>query len=82
MPDTLILTLASSLVATLFGILVLILGWLGARIHLKLDNLADVLQKALDDVHDRITGVDKRVTAIETRCAIESHLRQQGKDNA
>lgn len=68
MADTIILTVACSLVATLFGLLVLVLGWLGNKIYTKLDEMSKSLIKIAGDLHERINGLDRRVTVIETIC--------------
>lgn len=61
-----LLAIALSVIAGLFGILILILGWIGGRLYNKLDEVVVNLQKMASELHDRITGIDKRVTAIET----------------
>lgn len=68
MTETQLLTMAASLVATLFGMLVMILGWLGNKIYAKLDEMSGTMRAIEGDLHDRINGLDKRVTVIETRC--------------
>lgn len=68
MPDTLLLTVAASLVATLFGLLVALLAWLGNKIYNKLEEMARTMQTIASDLHERINDLDKRVTVVETRC--------------
>lgn len=80
MNETLLLTLAASLVATLFGLLVAVLGWLGSRIYGKLDELSRTMQNIAGDLHERINGVDKRVTVIEARCDMEYHPHRRRDD--
>ncbi|MDE2440168.1 MAG: hypothetical protein KGP14_04015 [Betaproteobacteria bacterium] len=70
MTDTLLLTLAASLVATLFGLLIAILGWLGNKIYTKLDEMSGTMHKIAGDLHDRINGLDRRVTVVETKCNV------------
>lgn len=69
MSETMLLTIAASLVATLFGLLVAVLGWLGNKIYAKLDEMAKTMQEIAGDLHDRINGLDRRVTVVETRCS-------------
>ncbi len=69
-----LLALAASLVATLFGLLVMVLGWLGAKVIQRLDTLADKLDVVSGELHTRINGIDSRLTKVETRC--ETHHRQ------
>lgn len=67
-----------SVVGSLFAIVVGGLAWIGNRIFGKLDKLSDQMVEnreligcRLDDVHDRINQLDKRVTAVEVRCNYE-----------
>jgi hypothetical protein len=69
--------------AVLCGVVALligVLGWIGARVHNKIDELAtrvetklESIYKALGDIdHDLradMTDLDRRVTVVETRCA-------------
>ncbi len=68
MTDTQLLTLAAALVATLFGLLVTILGWLGNKIYVKLDDLAATMHRVEGDLRGKIGDLDRRVTVIETKC--------------
>lgn len=66
MSDTQLLALAASLVATLFGLLTLVIGWVGSRVISQLDAM-DVKQDEIkDDLHARITHIDKRLVRVET----------------
>ncbi len=67
MTDTQLLTLAASLVATLFGLLVAILGWLGNKFYSKLDEISGNLVKMAGELHERINGLDRRTTVLETK---------------
>lgn len=67
-----------SVIGALFAIVVGGLSWIGNRIFGKLDKLSDqmtenreLIGNRLDDVHDRINNLDKRVTAVEVRCNYE-----------
>ena len=67
-----------SVIGALFAIVVGGLSWIGNRIFGKLDKLSDqmtenreLIGNRLDDVHDRINDLDKRVTAVEVRCNYE-----------
>lgn len=73
MTDTQLLTLAASLVATLFGLLVTIIGWLGNKFYVKLDEISKNLVEMAGELHERINGLDRRVTKVETRCAERRH---------
>lgn len=68
MTETQMLTIAASLVATLFAVLVALLGWLGSKVYEKLNEISKTLVDMAGELHERINGIDRRVTVIETRC--------------
>ena len=68
MSDTQLLTIACSLVATLFGLLVAIIAWGGARVIAKLEDVAKQLSSTAGELSGRINGIDVRVAKLETRC--------------
>jgi biopolymer transport protein ExbB/TolQ len=61
------LTIAAALVATLFGLLVAIVSFIGSKIIHQLDTLAEKLQDIAGELHTRITGLDLRLTRVETK---------------
>lgn len=67
MTETQLLAIAASLVATLFGLLVVIIGWLGNKFYSKLDEISKNLVLMAGELHERINGLDRRVTVVETR---------------
>lgn len=67
MTETQLLTMAASLVATLFGLLVAVLGWLGNKIYTKLEEMGDTMHVIAGDLHDRINGIDGRLIKVETK---------------
>lgn len=71
MPETQILAVATSLCATLFGILILLLGWLGNKIYTKLDEMNKSQIAMASCFHDKLNVLDRRVTVVETKC--EAH---------
>ena len=60
------LVVASSLVATLFGLLVTIIGWLGNKFYAKLDEISKTLTTMAGELHERINGIDRRLVRVET----------------
>lgn len=66
MTDTQLLSVAGALVAVMFGLLTAILGWIGSKMYAKMEELADTLHHIAGDLHDRINGLDRRVTVVET----------------
>lgn len=73
MSDTQLLAISASLVATLFGVLVTVLGWLGNKFYAKLDEISKNLVDMAGELHDRINGLDRRVTKVETQCEERRH---------
>ncbi len=67
MSDTQLLAISASLVATLFGVLVTVLGWLGNKFYAKLDEISKNIVDMAGELHDRINGLDRRVTKVETQ---------------
>lgn len=65
--DSMLLTLAAALVATLFGLLVTVLGWLGNKIYSKLEEMNTIMTKISTDLHGKISDLDRRVTRVEIR---------------
>ena len=62
-----LLTIAAALVATLFGLLVAVVSYLGSRVIASLDVLGTKLDQVASDLHTRITGLDLRLTRVETK---------------
>ena len=73
MNETQLLTIACMLVATLFGILVAIIGWLGNKFYTKLDEISKNLVTMAGELHDRINGLDRRTTVLETKIESREH---------
>ena len=69
-----VITTLLSLVAVLFAVLVMMLGWMGNKVYTKLGSLATTLHKVESDVHGRISQLDRRVTRVETKCGIPQAL--------
>lgn len=66
------LTISSSLVATLFALLILILGWLGNKTYNKLDEISSNLIKMAGELHTRINGLDRRLIRVEAKNGIST----------
>ena len=71
MSDTQLLTLSAQLVAALFGILIMLLGWLGSKLYSKLELMSD----AFNEIKREIQKIDNRVTRLEERCRYEHDAR-------
>ncbi len=70
------LAVAGWMVAALFGMLCAILGWIGNKIFEKLNSMSDDIHKLASELHERVNGLDRRVTIIETKCAT-NHSRDR-----
>ena len=73
MTDAQLLTLSAQLVAALFGLLILILGWMGNKLSTKLDSMTIIF----DEIKREIQKIDNRVTRLEERCRFEHDQRGQ-----
>ena len=65
MSESAALALAIGLVATLFAMLATILGWLGAKVISRLDEVVIKLGQVSEDLHSRINAHETRLTVIE-----------------
>lgn len=68
MSETMLLTIAASLVASMFGLLSVVIGWIGARAINAIDGMREKLNEVASELHTRINGLDRRVTVVETKC--------------
>ena len=66
MTETVALTIALGLVATLFGLLTAILSWTGAKVIGRLDSVVEKLEKVASELHARINGIDNRLSVVES----------------
>jgi biopolymer transport protein ExbB/TolQ len=66
MSETVAITVALGLVATLFGMLTGVLAWMGAKVISRLDAVVDKLDKVAGELHARINGIDNRLSIVET----------------
>ncbi|MFZ2541842.1 MAG: hypothetical protein WAW75_08725 [Gallionella sp.] len=60
------------LLATCFALLMLLLGWIGARAHAKLDETIKILRAIERDLRGDLSKIDRRVTRIEDHPALAS----------
>lgn len=47
------------MVAFFFGLLVVVLGWIGSRVHSKLDNLYEVLDTKLGETNTKLGFIER-----------------------
>lgn len=67
MSETQMLTMAATLVATMFGLLVAVISWIGSRAINAIDQMKDKLNEVAGELHTRINGIDGRLIKVETR---------------
>lgn len=58
------------LVGGLLGLLVIIIGWIGGRIHKRLDEISVALTSIKTDLHAEIASHSERIAVVEARCKI------------
>ena len=63
--DLAFFNIALSMVAGLFGLLTLVLGWLGSRLYEKLEGMAALMRTIESEVHNRITSLEVRMAHLE-----------------
>lgn len=73
MTDTLVFTIVSSLLGVLFGILLLLLAWIGSRVHTRLDEISKSLGAIERDLRNDLISLDRRVTRTESHLSIVRH---------
>lgn len=67
MTETQMLTMASTLVAAMFGLLVAVISWIGSRAINSIDSMKEKLNEVAGELHNRINGIDGRLIKVETR---------------
>lgn len=60
-----VITILLSLVGAMFGLLVMIVGWMGSKLYQKLSDMATTMHKIETDLHGKISNIDRRVTRLE-----------------
>ena len=63
------ITILLSLIAVLFAIVALMVGWMGNKLYSKLGEMARAMHNIESDLHGRISNLDRRVTITETKVA-------------
>ena len=76
MTDQAFTALMLSLVGTFFGLLVAVLGWMGNKIYLKLEEVNLNLGKLYRDLTAKVHDIDKRVTRLEAVPVIARAAKQ------
>lgn len=55
------------LISGLLALLCVLIGWIGNRIHRRLDEISQTLVKIERDLRSELAGLDRRVTRLETK---------------
>ena len=76
MTDQAFTALMLSLVGTFFGLLVAVLGWMGNKIYLKLEEVNLNLGRLDRDLTIKVHEIDKRVTRLEAVPVIARAAKQ------
>lgn len=76
MTEAQLFTMTGWLVAALFGLLCAILGWIGNKIFTKLESMSEGLSEIASELHEKVNGLDRRLTIVETKC-----ITNHGKGN-
>jgi hypothetical protein len=71
MNDTMIVSILLALVGSLFGVLVMILGWMGSKVYQKLSEMASSLHHVENDLRGQLAYLDRRIYVVERSCGIE-----------
>lgn len=66
MSDNFIISIATSLVAVFFGLLVAVLGWIGNKIYASLENVSRGLRDMEKELMLKLTDMDRRITRVES----------------
>jgi hypothetical protein len=61
-----IISLLLGMVATMFGLLTMVVGWFGNRMIAKMDEMHSTVHNIEADIHSKLGQLDKRVTVVET----------------
>lgn len=65
MTDAAFISILLSLVATLFALLVCVMGWIGSKLYQRVNEMASSMQNIERDLHGKIVDLDRRVTRVE-----------------
>lgn len=66
-----VLSILMSVIGGLVVILTAVIGWIGSRIHSRLDSIAGSLQSIERDLRGDLTNLDRRLVVIETKHQFE-----------
>lgn len=62
-----------TVVGSLMGVLVIVIGWIGTRIHGRLDSISISLSAIEKDLRKDLSQLDRRITHVEAKCPGMQH---------
>ncbi|MFA6064059.1 MAG: hypothetical protein WC736_15830 [Gallionella sp.] len=65
-----IIKLLLGIAGSLIGLLTVVVGWIGVRIHSRLDSISKSLQAIERDLRSDLSGLDRRVVRLEVQQGI------------
>ena len=68
MDESMLISVLMGLVAAMFGVLILISGWLGNKVYNKLDEMSKSMTSIEKDLHGKISDLDRRMVKVEAVC--------------
>jgi hypothetical protein len=72
MPEMNMLSILMGIIGTLVGLLTVVIGWIGTRIHSRLDSISTSLSGIEKDLRKDLSSLDRRLVAVETRHDMET----------
>lgn len=61
-----VLSILIAFISALLGVLIVLLAWIGSRLHNRLDSISNSLEAIETDLRKDFTALDRRVNTIET----------------
>jgi hypothetical protein len=74
MNDSYLINMMLPIISGLMATLILIIGWIGNRLHTRLDDINKTLGKIEHDLRQDLSSLDRRVTMIEANCRYRGHM--------
>jgi hypothetical protein len=68
MSDSYLINLILPVISGLMATLILIIGWIGNRIHTRLDEISKTLGTIERDLREDLADLDRRLTILEATC--------------
>jgi hypothetical protein len=68
MSDSYLINMILPVISGLMATLILIIGWIGNRIHTRLDEISKTLGTIERDLREDLSDLDRRLTILEATC--------------